>query len=73
MPPQVNQELEDTIEKIAVENKVLALGLTIQQIQVMVKTQLGFAPSTSTVTRVLRRLGIDTTSGGKHRWQWGRK
>jgi len=70
--PETNKQLEEAIELIANESKVMALGLTVRQIQDLVKAQLGFEPSTSTVTRVLRRLGIDTYDG-KHRWQWGKR
>ena len=73
MPPPINKDLETVIENIANESKVMALGLTIRQIQDLVKIELGFEPATSTVARVLRRLGIDTTHEGKHRWQWGKK
>lgn len=72
MAPPIKKDLEETIETIVSQNKVMALGLTVRQIQDLVKTQLGFEPSTSTVARVLRRLGVDTTNGGKHRWQWGK-
>ncbi len=72
MPPPINKELEQVIETIVSQNKVMALGLTVRQIQELANTQLGFVPSTSTFARVLRRLGVDTTNGGKHRWQWGK-
>ena len=73
MPFENNQELEDTIEAIAEESKVMALGLTTDDIIGMVKTQLGFAPSRSTVARVLRRIGIDTGGKGKKIWAWKHK
>jgi len=73
MPPKVNQELENTIARIASESKVMALGLTVRQIQAMVKDKLGFEPATSTVATVLRRLGFDTSAQTKHQWHAGKK
>lgn len=73
MPFETNQELEDTIEAIAEESKVMALGLTTDNIISMVDQQLGFKPSRSTVARVLRRLGIDTSGKGKKIWAWKHK
>jgi hypothetical protein len=52
--------------------KTLRKLLTAIHKEEITLTQLGFVPSTSTVARVLRRLGVDTTNGGKHRWQWGK-
>jgi hypothetical protein len=68
MPFETNQDLEATIEAIAEESKVMALGLSTDDIRRMVKVQLGFEPSRSTVQRVLRRLGID--NGGKQKKTW---
>jgi len=74
MPFEKNQELEEVIESVANESKLTTMALSVRDIQRMVKAQLGFEPSTSTVTRVLRRLGIDTaTSGSRHNWVWRHK
>jgi transposase len=72
MPPEINKELEQVIEEIATESKLVTMGLTIRQIQEAVHIKLGFKPATSTVSRVLRRLGIDTNNH-PHKWTWGRK
>ena len=72
MPPPINQKLEDAIEQIANENKMMTMGLTVRDIQGIVKQQLGFEPATSTITRVLRRLGIDNEEH-THHWKWKAK
>ena len=72
MPPPFNKELEEAIERIANGSKVTVMGLTVRDIQGIVKMQLGFEPATSTVARVLKRLGIDNDDH-RHSWKWKTK
>jgi len=71
-PFEINKQLEEAIEEVATSNRSIMLGASVRDIQKAVKQRLGFAPSTSTVARVLRRLGLDNVSH-KHKWSWTKK
>ena len=68
MPVEKDQDLEDVIAEIAEKSQRLVLSVTVRDIQSQVYQELKRKPSTSTVARVLRRLGLDTTKKGSHQW-----
>jgi len=69
MPFEVNKNIEEAIEEVVTSSRSVMLGASIRDIQKAVKARLGFEPSTSTVARVLRRLGLDNTMH-RHKWSW---
>lgn len=69
----MNQELEDVISGIAKENHEYTMNLSVRDIQAMIKAQLGYEPSTSTVAKILRDLGYDTKQAGRRSWVYKHK
>ena len=69
MPRPINEKLEEAIEQIANENKTVTMALTTRDIKERVQKQFGLNPATSTIARVLRRLGISNDEHSHH-WKW---
>jgi len=69
MPFEINKDLEECIEEVATSSRAVMMGASLRDIQAAVKVRMGYEPSTSTVARVLRRLGLDNQMH-RHKWSW---